>query len=88
MNVAVDITGQDYADFNIFRFLKHQLTRTIMVTLLAIAGVQYLLYSNTTGISPVIITLAVSVVFCFYLVYYRLNKTKKQNMVKAPFRNT
>lgn len=77
MKLIVDITRQDYVDFNKFHFMKTGFKKTILTYLIALILME--LYLNKDGFN-LFATLFSSILFilvCWFLTYNRLNKTKK-----------
>ncbi len=77
MKIIVDITRQDYVDFNKFHFMKTGFKKTILTYLIALILME--LYLNKDGFN-LFATSFSSILFilvCWFLTYNRLNKTKK-----------
>lgn len=77
MNLSIEITREDYADFNKFHFLKNRLKRTILTGCLAILAIEYMINDEEfEPISSIIGVVLFAGVYIF-LIQRQLNKTKK-----------
>ena len=76
MKLTIDITREDYSDFNTFHFLKTRLTRTLLTGLLTLVAVEYLINRNQFDLGLTIFSSIVCIVVYFWAVYRSLKKTK------------
>lgn len=77
MKFTVDITREDYSDFNKFHFMKTRLNRTILTGLLTVIVLEYLLNRNEFDLTVTIISSLACVLVYSWAIYRSLNKTKK-----------
>ncbi|MCC5916615.1 MAG: YcxB family protein [Cryomorphaceae bacterium] len=76
MRLTIDISRQDYADFNKFHFFKTKLKRTVMVGALTIIFLQLFLNREQFDLTLTVISSIVCVIVYVFVIYRGLNKTK------------
>ena len=79
MTLEIEMTRQDYLDYNIYYFLKNRLTPTIVNFLLSLLVLQLFIHDKKTvsDMNQVIITSALYLIIYFLSVYYSLYRSKK-----------
>ena len=76
MKLIVNITREDYSDFNKFHFLKTRLNRTIIIGLLTVIILQYLLNRPEFNLIATVISTIACIVIYIFMIYRSLNRTK------------
>jgi hypothetical protein len=76
MKLSIDITREDYADFNKFHFKQTRLKRTIMIGVLAIIITQMIVNGEGFDLTATIISTIVGIGLYSFLIYRSLTKTK------------
>lgn len=76
MKLTIDISRQDYADFNKFHFFKTRLKRTVITGVLTVILLQLFLNRQQFNLTATIITSATCVVVYVFAINRSLNKTK------------
>ena len=76
MKLTIDISRQDYADFNKFHFLKTKLKRTVITGVLTVIILQLFLNREQFDLTATTISSVVCVVVYFFAINRSLNKTK------------
>ena len=76
MKLTIDITREDYADFNKFHFMQTRLNRTILTGVLAVLILEYILNRDGFDLTATIISSLVCIVFYCWAIYRSLNRTK------------
>ena len=78
MKLEIEITRQDYLDFNIFHYIRKRLPRSIITCLVALAVIQFYLYKDKTHVDVglIVVTSILYVVFYFFFIYRSLRKTR------------
>jgi Ca2+/Na+ antiporter len=76
MKLTIDITREDYSDFNKFHFIKTKLKRSILIGLLTLISMEYFVNRDHFDLTlTIIISIVCIVVYC-WATYQGLNKTK------------
>lgn len=76
MKLTIDISRQDYADFNKFHFLKTKLKRTIITGILTVLVLQIFLNSAQFNLAATVISSIVCALIYLFAINRALNKTK------------
>jgi hypothetical protein len=76
MKLTIDITREDYSDFNKFHFMNTKLKRTIFIGLLTVILLEYLLNRTQFDLTATIISSIACIVIYFWAINRSLNKTK------------
>lgn len=79
MKLEIEITRQDYFDFNVYNFIKTRLPKTILVCVTGLIFLQFMLNKDEIGIDwmRVLISSLFYLILSFLYLYYILNKTRK-----------
>jgi hypothetical protein len=78
MKLEVDITRQDYLNYNVYHFIKTQLTQTIIIGLVGLVILQYAMNKDESSlniISLIFSSLLYISIFCV-IMYYNIHKTR------------
>jgi len=76
MKVTIDISRQDYAEFNKFHFFRTKLKKTIIVGILSVIFLQLLLNLEQFELTATIISSVAFVLLYVFGIYRSLNKTR------------
>ncbi|MES2559199.1 MAG: YcxB family protein [Bacteroidota bacterium] len=76
MKLLIDITRQDYAEFNKFHFIQTKLKRTIITGLLTVIVLQLFLNREHFDLTATIVSTIVCVLVYIFVINRSLNKTK------------
>lgn len=76
MKLKIDISRQDYADFNKFHFLKTKLKRTVITGVLTLTILQLFLNREQFNLTATIVSSVVSVLVYLFVINRSLKKTK------------
>lgn len=77
MNVHVDISRQDYADFNKAHFFRTRFLRSLATVCITLLVLQFVLYNQyKPSVLNIIVSSLVFIVIYACLVYYRLEGTR------------
>ncbi|MFI5218853.1 MAG: YcxB family protein [Bacteroidia bacterium] len=76
MRLQIDITRQDYSDFNKFHFRQTKMKRTIIIGMLTVIIVQLFLNREQFDLIATIISTIVCIVVYVFMINRSLNKTK------------
>lgn len=76
MKLTIDISRQDYADFNRFHFFKTKLKKTVITGALTVIIMQLFFNREQFDLTATIITSGVCVLFYVFVINRSLNKTK------------
>lgn len=76
MTLTIEITREDYADFNKFNFYSKGLKRTIINGVITIIFLQLLLNYKEFKLAPTLISSVACVLVYFFLIKRSLNKSK------------
>ncbi len=76
MKLTIDISRQDYADYNKFHFVKTKLKRTVITGVLTVFILQVFLNLDQFDLTATIVSSIVSVLVYVFIINMSLNKTK------------
>ena len=76
MKLTIDISRQDYADFNKFHFFKTKLKRTVITGALTVIILQLFLNREQFNLTATIVSSVVCVLVYVFAISRSLNKTK------------
>jgi len=76
MKLTIDITREDYSDFNKFHFINTKLKRTIFTGLLTVILLEYLLNRTQFNLTATIISSIACIAIYYWAINRSLNKTK------------
>lgn len=78
MKIEIEITRQDYLNFNVYYFMKTQFTRTLLICLAGLLVLQFAINKDRSYLNlvEIIISSLFYLVFYFVIIYYSLHKTK------------
>lgn len=76
MKLVVDISRQDYADFNKFHFLKTKLKRTVVIGVLSLIILQLLISDEQFDLTATVIYSAIYTLVYAFAINRSLNRTK------------
>lgn len=76
MKLTIDISRQDYADFNKFHFFKTKLKRTVITGALTVIILQLFLNREQFNLTATIVSSIVCVLVYVFAISRSLNKTK------------
>ena len=77
MKLTIDITREDYADYNKFHFVKTRLKRSIIVILATLIIVEIFLNKDKFDLTSTIISSIAGVGMYVFIIYRSFNKIKK-----------
>ncbi len=79
MTLEIEMTRQDYLDYNIYHFLKNRLVSTIVNSLASLLVLQLFIHDKKTvsDMNQVIITSVLYLIIYFLSVYYSLYRSLK-----------
>jgi YcxB-like protein len=86
MKLEIEITRQDYVDFNVYHFLKARLTNAIMVGTTGLIFLQFIFNKDKTAIhlDVLIVSSLLYIIFYALILYYSLDRTRKIPDDKGP----
>ncbi len=77
MKLIIDISRDDYADFNKFHYLKYNLKRTILYPVLALIFILYYVNREGFNLTSTLITPFIFVIVYVLSINRTINRTKK-----------
>lgn len=75
MTIEIDITREDYSDFNIHHFVKTRLLRTVLTGIATIILMEYLLNRDGFHLIATVVSVFVCIIIYVVLIVTQLQKT-------------
>jgi len=77
MKLEIEITRQDYADFNQFHFIKYRLKRSALIIAIVIIVMQVILNGSHFDLAGTVISTMAGLLVYFGIIYFSLKNTRK-----------
>lgn len=82
MKLEIELTRQDYADFNAFHFIRTRLTRSIIIALISLIALQFILNKDKAHVNIALVLVSSVIYMALYCFLLFLSLARTRNIPK------